>query len=303
MIIKDFSLETILIDSRCFRKGILLHLTNQEGKTTTTEISPLPGFSEETLDDALQQLKTLQRRLLTTWWTKGALHHLSNLGLYPSVYFGVETALLDLLSPQETTPPCPRYALLFGSPDEIFEKAKEIGEEGFQHAKIKMGHFTTAIAHQIVQKLGEQFRLRLDLNRKWHLQETIEFCGHYPKDFFEYIEEPTTKVEDLLNFPYPYALDETLRHLQDLTPYIQSQNLKALILKPTMTYPVAPYLNLGPEVVLSSSFESPIGISQICRLVHRYGLMQTKHGLDTLRYFEHSNEESLSDCLLEKTLP
>ena len=52
MIIKDCIFETILIDSRCFRKGILLHLTNQEGKSTTTEISPLPGFSKETLEEA-----------------------------------------------------------------------------------------------------------------------------------------------------------------------------------------------------------------------------------------------------------
>ncbi|NGX27496.1 MAG: o-succinylbenzoate synthase [Chlamydiae bacterium] len=300
MIIKDCIFETILIDSRCFRKGILLHLTNQEGKSTTTEISPLPGFSKETLEEALQQLKKIKQRLVTTWWTKSALHYLSNLGLYPSVYFAVETALLDLLTPLETPIPCQKYALLFGCPSEIFERAEEISSEDFKHAKIKLGHFTPETAHQIVAKLGDQFRLRIDLNRKWDFEETMRFCAHYPKDFFEYIEEPSTSVEDLLHFPYPYALDETLREIKDLTPYLQSKNLKAFILKPTMTYPITPYLNLGPEIVLTSSFESPIGIAQIERLIQRCGLEEIKHGLDTLRYFEY---ETMSDCALEKTSP
>ncbi|NGX47056.1 MAG: o-succinylbenzoate synthase [Chlamydiae bacterium] len=300
MIIKDCIFETILIDSRCFRKGILLHLTNQEGKSTTTEISPLPGFSKETLEEALQQLKKIKQRLVTTWWTKSALHYLSNLGLYPSVYFAVETALLDLLTPLETPIPCQKYALLFGSPSEIFEYAKEISSEDFKHAKIKLGHFTPETAHQIVAKLSDQFRLRIDLNRKWDFEETMRFCAHYPKDFFEYIEEPSTNIEDLFHFPYPYALDETLREIKDLTPYLQSKNLKAFILKPTMTYPITPYLNLGPEIVLTSSFESPIGIAQIERLIQRCGLEETKHGLDTLRYFEY---ETMSDCTLEKTSP
>nr|NGX37825.1 o-succinylbenzoate synthase [Chlamydiota bacterium] len=180
MIIKECKFEPILIDSRCFRKGILLTLTNQNGKTTTTEVSPLPGFSEETLEEALHQLQKLKQRLLTTWWTKQALHYLSNLGLYPSVYFGVESALLDLLDPILETTPCNTYALLLGSTDEILSRSQEVYDEGFRHAKVKLGHFTLQIAHEVIDALGDRFRLRLDLNRKWSIEDTIAFCKAYP---------------------------------------------------------------------------------------------------------------------------
>ncbi|MDN3506243.1 MAG: enolase C-terminal domain-like protein [Simkaniaceae bacterium] len=298
MILKSCELETISIDSRFLRKGILLHLTDEKGNATTTEVSPLPGYSVETFEEAHAQLKQLKRKLLTTWWTKGALHFLSTLGLYPSVHSAVETALLDLLDPIPTGP-CKRYALLFGSPTEIFDRAKEIANEGFLDVKIKLGHFSMDTAHEVISALGEQFRLRLDFNRKWDLEDTMQFCAHYPKDFFEYIEEPATIAHDLLHFTYPFAMDESLRDIEDLTPYLSTGHLKAFILKPTMTFPISPYLNLGPKAILTSSFESPIGIGQIERMIHRFGLTENLHGLDTLRYFDDTHEP-LSPSPLEK---
>ena len=297
MIIKECKFEPILIDSRCFRKGILITLTNQYGKTTTTEVSPLPGFSRETHEEALHQLQKLKQRLLTTWWTKQALYYLNNLGLFPSVYFGIESALLDLLDPLPEPTPSKTYALLFGSPEEIFFRSQEVYDEGFRHAKVKLGHFTPQTAHKIIEKLGECFRLRLDLNRKWPIEETLAFCKAYPDDFFEYIEEPSKDPKKLVDFPYPFALDESLRDC----PLVKCANLKALVIKPTMLYPFSPFLKLGFQVVLTSSFESPVGIAQIRRLITRLNLNDTHHGLDTLRYFENIYD-TLPDCPLETAL-
>lgn len=302
MIVKECKFETILIDSRCLRKGILLFLSSHDGKQSCAEISPLPGFSQETLEEALSQLKNLKRRLLSTWWTKGSLHLLSTLGLYPSVYFGVESALSDLLFPLESPPsPCQKYALLFGSHEEILSRAREIHAEGYQHAKIKLGHFDPATAHHLIRQLDDQFLLRIDLNRKWDYATTMEFCSYYPKDYFTYIEEPCSRYKDLLRFPYPFAIDETLREIKNIKPYLEAKSLKALILKPTLTYPLNEYLRLSPEIIITSSFESPVGISQIERLIRRLELHKNPHGLDTLRYFE--NDNSLSYCPLEKTMP
>lgn len=297
MIIKNCKFHHILIDSCCLRKGILLQLTRQDGKIATTEISPLPGYSKETLEEALQQLQMITKRILTTWWTKQALHYLENLGLCSSVYFAVESALLDLLEPSPEPPACRKYALLFGSPDEILHRADEVYEEGFRTAKIKLGHFSPKLAHQLIDDLQDRFNLRLDLNRKWKTEDTLAFCQRYPLDHFEYIEEPCSTPKDLPHFPYPFALDETLRDHKNLTPFLKSSQLKALIIKPTMTYPLTHFLNLGPKVVLTSSFESPVGIAQIERLVHRLGLSDTYHGLDTLRYFEDKNDYVPSSIL------
>lgn len=298
MIIKSCKYHPFLIDSFCLRKGILLQLTRQDGTVATAEISPLPGYSTETIEEALQDLQRITKKLLTTWWTKQALHNLGNLGLCSSVYFGVESALLDLLEPITDPSSCRKYALLFGSPEEILQRADEVYAEGFRKAKIKLGHFSVASAHQLIEKLQDRLTLRLDLNRKWKTEDALSFCQRYPQDHFDYIEEPTSTPKDLIHFPYPFALDETLRDHKNLSPFLKSPYLKALIIKPTMAYPFTHLLNLGPKVVLTSSFESPIGIAQIERLVHRLGLTDTYHGLDTLRYFENKNEH-LSCCELE----
>ncbi len=290
MMIQSCKFDPILIDSRCFRKGILLQLTNQKQETATVEISPLPGYSEETLDQALQQLGMLQKRLLTKWWTKPALHYLNTLHLHPSVHFGVESALLDLLDPVRTDTTCQRYALLFGSFDEILLRAETVYAEGFREAKIKLGHFTPEAAKKLVDALSDKFALRLDLNRKWKTEQSLAFCSHYPQDHFVYIEEPSSTPKDLVDFPYPYALDETLRDHKNLQPFLQTEHLKAFIVKPTMQYPIEPLFKLGPKIILTSSFEGPTGIAQIERLATRHQLNETYHGLDTLRYFENTND-------------
>lgn len=298
MILKQCNFDPILIDSCCFRKGILITFTNQEGKSATAEVSPLPGFSHETLGEALKQLQLLKRRLLTTWWTKQGLHHLSNLGLYASVHFGVESALLDLLDPIEDTP-CKKYALLIGSKEEILFRAEEAHLEGFTQAKIKLGHLTPKVSHEIIQTIGDKFRFRIDLNRKWDLKDSLEFCAEYPEDFFEYIEEPATNAYELPHFPYPFALDETLRDYRTITPLLQLKALKALIIKPTMIYPFGHFLHLGPKIIITSSFEGHTGISQLQRLIQRLDQTDTYHGLDSLRYFENQYE-TVSDCALAK---
>lgn len=297
MILKECKFDPILIDSRCFRKGILLTLTSQDGRIAQAEISPLPGFSHETLGDALKQLQLLQRRLLTTWWTKQGLHHLSNLGLYASVHFGVESALLDLIDPIEDIP-CKKYALLIGSKKEILTRADESYAEGLREAKVKLGHLTPAMSHEIIHHLRDRFHLRIDLNRKWDLKDSLEFCSKYPEDFFEYIEEPATNAYELAEFPYPFALDETLRDYRTITPLFQAKSLKALIIKPTMIYPFTHFLNLGPKVIITSSFEGSIGIRQLQRLIQRIEHQETYHGLDSLRYFEN-HYETMPDCALE----
>jgi o-succinylbenzoate synthase len=297
MLIKECHFETVLIDSRYFRKGIFLTLTNQGGKKTTSEISPLPGFSSETVEEAMGDLQRFKQKLLTTWWTKHSLHNLKNFGLFPSVYFGVETALLNLLDPIEEKE-CQSYALLIGSPSEILHRADEAYEEGFRHAKIKLGHLTPPIAHNLIAYTSEKFRLRLDFNRKWPFKETMDFCSHYPVDLFEYIEEPTTNPKDLLEFSHPFALDESLREIRDLRPYLASPLLKAFIIKPTMQFPFSQYLSLGPKVILTSSFESPLAIRLIKQWIQRFNLGESYHGLDSLRYFE-KNHDTVSNRILE----
>lgn len=291
MILTQFTFEPFLIDSRIFRKGLLLHLKGSNGKESTVEISPLPGYSKETFGDAKEQLQQIQRRMMTSWWSEKTLDSLGRMELSPSVHFALETGILDLLDPIEDEKSVKTYSLVFGTPEEILSCAEEIEQEGQTQIKVKLGHLTPPVAHEVIDSLKNRFQLRLDFNRKWTKEQTTSFCDQYPEDQFLYMEEPCQNPEDLFHFPYPFALDETLR-----TPLAQklypSAMLKALILKPTLSYPISPYLKTGVPCVITSSFESRVGIGQLRRLIKRLQLENTHHGLDTLRFFETHDEMS-----------
>jgi len=291
MIINHFSFEPFLIDSRMFRKGVLLHLAASNGRETTVEVSPLPGHSSETFEDAKEQLSQIKRRIMTTWWSKSALKGLGRMELYPSVYFALEMAILNLLDPIEGENEIQMYSLLFGTPDEILSCARNLEHEGQAEVKVKLGHLAPPDAREVIDALRDRFRLRLDFNRKWKREDSIAFCDHYPEDSFLYMEEPCQKPSKLIDFPYPFALDETLRDSNYLS-LLSERKLKALILKPTMRYPLNSFLETGIPCVVTSSFESAVGIRQIRCLIKRLGLENTHHGLDTLRFFDNHHEMS-----------
>lgn len=301
MMIKTCRCQPFLVDSRMLRKGILLQLTNEEGNTGVAEISPLPGHSKETFEEALAQIDSLKKTILSTDWTKERVAALQSLPLYPSVLFGLESGLLDLLDPIPENISCLQYALMLGSPSEILSRAEEIYEEGYRQAKVKLGHLTPKTAHHIIDTIQDKFRLRIDLNCKWSLQDSLSFFAAYPDNHFEYIEEPVSRPEDLIHFPYPFALDETLRKNIPLTPFLQMKACTTLILKPTLLYPLSSFLHLGKKIVLTSSFEGPVGNKKIKQLAIRLGIQSTHHGLDTLRYFEKGPDyDLLPYCGMEK---
>lgn len=242
-----------------WREGLIVHFGQTEA-----EISPLPGHSKETLQEAEAQIQQIQKRKL--------LSH-----LYPSVYFGLESALLS-----SNNPSCKEYSLLQGDEEAVLSLADQLEKEGVKEIKLKCGHLTPHTLHRLIEKLHPRFRIRLDFNRKWNLKEALSFFSCYPHNHFVYAEEPLSDPNQLVHFPYPFALDETLREGRSLAPLLALPNCKAVILKPTLMYPLPPFP--GKQVILTSSYDGPLGIAQIRRLIHRLQLHQFHHGLDTLRY-------------------
>lgn len=248
------------------RKSLLLHLQDARGNCALSEIAPLPYFSSETLLEAEKQLRS---------------HFISPLStLFPSVYFGISTALLDLTEPLCSIN-CQSHCLLMGS--DILDRAETAHKKGYRVAKVKLGDKSDEEAHRLINALRSLFTLRLDLNRRWTLQRALTFFSCYEKDAFDYIEEPVENPKDLPHFPFPFALDETLRESKHLS-LAKLPMCTALILKPTLLGNLRPFLDLHPRCILSSSFEGPVGLGQIAKLVKRYRLLNEFHGLDTLSY-------------------
>ncbi|MGE0198763.1 MAG: hypothetical protein AB7N99_04750 [Simkaniaceae bacterium] len=237
--------------SRPFKKGVregfLLYLQDKE-RESWGEIAPLPGFSRESIEEALEDFLSGTCRL-------------------PSVQFGYYSALLDLSDPVQLT----------AIPIKM---------------KTKVGHLSP---HEAVKMIQPVSSMRIDVNRKWNLQEALAFAKCFPD--VEYFEEPLLPGENAKDFPYPVALDESLRE-KTIPPY---PHVVAHVIKPTMHGFPLPKIQKGIDFILSSSYETEVGIHQIAKLTQRLNIPLKPMGLGTCHLFEEPlfEEEPYveQDCL------
>jgi len=143
--------------------------------------------------------------------------------------------------------------------------------------KVKVGDLTLKECLRVIPPTP---RMRVDFNRKWRLHAALSFAGHFSE--VEYFEEPLLPSEDARLFPYPVALDESLRDGAP-PPY---PNVVAHVIKPTMYGISLPAVQDGIDFILSSSYETELGIYQIAKLTFRLNIPEKPMGLGTCHLFE-----------------
>ncbi len=258
--IKCYELE--LIHTHTKRKAILLNLNGNWG-----EIAPLPGWSKETLEEAEGQLRA---------HLEG---HVPFENLFPSVAFGVESAMTPLPDID-----LPISSLLMGTYEQIIKKAETLSTKS---VKLKISGLSKTEAKDLIYKLKDRFSLRIDLNRAWDLKEAAEFFAEFKPDDFDYIEEPLKNPAELKFFPLPIALDESL-----LEVAIESlPNLKAIVYKPTLLGGLSrckTFLRYNKPIVLSSAFESGIGLLNIAAIAQNLDLT-SPIGIDTCTFLKQDH--------------
>lgn len=295
MKIKTLSLypyETQLITGKN-RHGALLSITDDFGHLGWGDIAPLPKWSLETLNDAIEQFKQKQKTLTEiNWQKKTILEQITHLDLLPSVSFALESALLSMLDPLPSHR-VPVSALLMGSPEEILANAKIRQEEGYSSAKLKVGHLKFTEASRLIHQLKDTFSLRIDVNRAWTTKEALHFFSEFPLDTFDYVEEPFQNPHELALFPHPLAIDESFPKDLSLAELELLPTLKALIYKPTLQGGLANCLHLQEwtqrkniQLVLSSSFESDLGLAHIVSMAHRLTL-SSPIGIGTYHFLKN----------------
>jgi O-succinylbenzoate synthase len=133
--------------------------------------------------------------------------------------------------------------------------------------KLKVGHLRPEEALRLVDKTRAK-EIRVDVNRRWSLEEAL-FFAERASVFF--IEEP---CQDLLAFSQraslPIAIDESYNGT--FPSYA-----RYLIWKPTLR---GPHFPKGIDIILSSAYETGVGIGSIARL---YEPWMRAPGLDTLQ--------------------
>lgn len=263
------------------RKSLILELLI-DGFSYFAEAAPLPGWSHETLEETLFALEDISDLLLSEeLLSTGDLPPLP-----PSLSFALEMALLSAFHPIQIDPH-PTAALFLGTAEEIQNQAAEAKTLGITTAKLKLALFSDDEAHALISKLQENFTLRIDLNQSWSTERVLSFFSKYPKKSFAYLEEP---CEEPPSLHHPLALDEKARELiKEGAP--PPPGVEYLILKPTLTGGLtacqkyaryAKRYNLS--LVLSSSFESDLGLWQIALLSSHLDIPLETSGLGTLSY-------------------
>ncbi|WP_337014243.1 o-succinylbenzoate synthase [Leclercia sp. AS011] len=271
------------------RDGLFVHL-QQDDRQGWGEISPLPGFSRESLEEAEAAL-----RAWSIAWRDGEAPLLPGL---PSVDFGISCALAELDASLPEAADYRAAPLCTGDPDELF--AVLAAMPGEKVAKIKVGLYEAVrdgmVANLLLEAIPD-LRLRLDANRAWtplKAQQFAKYVNPAYRDRIAFLEEPCKTRSDSLAFAretgIAIAWDESLR--EDDFTWSAEPGVRAVVIKPTLTGSIAKVREqvdaahaLGLTAVISSSIESSLGLTQLARIAAQF-TPDTVPGLDTLNLMQ-----------------
>ena len=260
------------------------------------EIAPLPGFSEETLEQVQEQAI----EWLTTWCNASCdAPRIPLDGTYPSVAFGISCAMDEMKGYLQAEGNYHTAPLCYGDPDELYAKLASM--EGEKVAKMKVGIYEAnrdgLIADMFLEAIPD-LQLRLDANRHWSLEKALQFATKVKPQHrkrIQFLEEPCKTQELSREFAsqtdIAIAWDESLREPNFCLE--KEPHLSAVVIKPTLIGSIqrcAELINqahsLGLKAVISSSIESSLGLSQLARIAQQY-TPNVIPGLDTLDLMEY----------------
>lgn len=298
------------------RRGFLLEFRDAPGNCGFGEIAPFPGLHSESLPSAAEQL----RQVCSLWpggksfrtfdeFSKYVSRNFSeNSQLVPSVRFGLEMAYLNLraaaakktvakiLNP-DARETISVNGLLTGVSAGIDAEIERLIAETYAAVKMKIGRADIYAELEwlafVRKKLPKTVSLRLDANRRWSLPEAVAFGKLSGIERIEYIEEPLQNPADLAEFHrqtgLPLALDESLNGA-DPENFRIPEGTVAFILKPSVlgisgTLQWAEFANKnGISVVISSAFESGLGLAMLANIAAAVNVSDVPAGLDTWRW-------------------
>ncbi len=318
------------------RRGYIVEIIDNSGNISYGETSPFPGLNKESSDSALENLKSVSAELCGIELPNSVdsiLNFTENIRILPSVRFGIETALLYLLSLIENrslalllNPDASKYielnSLITTDLENIVEELNHYIEDGYKTIKVKVGENiklhkarlkyiidTVKYNNNIDNYTNDNniIGIRLDANRSLYLNSAIELFAGIDTEFIEYIEEPLRNIARFNDFydatNVPIALDETITECTDLAEYFNSDFIAAFILKPTV---IGSYKNMaeiyekaaaaGKKTVISSSFESGIGLRALANIASAFNKIPTAAGLDTFKWL---NEDVIINSFVD----
>ena len=212
------------------------------------EVAPLLGFHEESLLECYYALEAINQSISNIEDIASdelfEIFKLHSEGK-PSLLFGLQTALLDILS-QKSEVPLNRY-LNNHCLDVIKLNAVHsihASNNNFNVVKVKLGynniHDDIEMMTQISSLYQSHVQFRIDVNGQLDLVKAIRFCKTMEQFNIEYIEQPLApnQFEDLselrMHTNIPIAVDESLTSIESAKQIINAQAADIFIIKPMM---------------------------------------------------------------------
>lgn len=280
------------------RRSWFIYLS--DGKSTGIgECAPLPDLS----CDALPDYAAILDKVCSDFCETGEIDY-ETLRPYPSMLFGLETALLTLRSkriPHSSKPSSLLFDTAFshgevgipinglvwmGSYDEMLQRMEEKLAQGYRCVKLKIGAIDFDQELDLIRRIRERFsfhevELRLDANGAFACDEALYKLELLSQYAIHSIEQPIkagqwgNMAELCRESPLPIALDEELIGVND--PEMKAHMLRVIkpryiILKPSLHGGmlgcrewIAVARNLGIGSWITSALESNIGLNAIAQ--------------------------------------
>ena len=265
------------------------------------ECAPLPDLSCDALPPSIYNI--VLRRFCDEVEQTGIIAY-EDLRPYPSMLFGLETALLSLQSSQRLSDTpfargeegIPINGLVWmGSYDEMAQRMEEKLRQGFRCIKLKIGAIDFDQELDLLRRIRERFgprevELRVDANGAFHFDNgdalyKLELLSQYA---LHSIEQPVkagqwaNMAELSRESPLPIALDEELIGINDPEQKQQMLNIirpAYIVLKPSLHGGMAgcrEWIDIARDMGIgswiTSALESNIGLNAIAQFcAHVYG--------------------------------
>lgn len=273
-------------------RRIWLLTVEHGGRTAIGECAPLPQLSCDDIPD----YEAVLRRFCDVIETTGAIPY-DEMRNYPSMLFGVETALAQLARTDGLLYDTPfshgeegipiNGLVWMGTHDEMLSRLKEKLALGFRCVKLKIGAIDFAKELDLIQHIRKHFsreevELRVDANGGFTPDVALERLQELARYDIHSIEQPImahqwSEMAQLCQLsPLPIALDEELIGVNSTDEKIRLLDTikpQYIILKPSLHGGVAgtrEWIALANErgigSWITSALESNIGLNAIAQL-------------------------------------
>jgi o-succinylbenzoate synthase len=319
-----------------YRCGILLKWTFED-RSYWSEISPLPGFSDTTLDSCINWLQANKVGLNDYLGTKTESFDaceklcdvveqqvlddidLKNVFIPPELAFAADTLLFQYGLSKIKSSLQTHLKLTVNATSSNLGSIQQLVGQGYKTVKLKVGGVWSQEL-TLIRALRDQFpelTIRLDANESWDVKTAIANLADLSTLRIEYIEQPVNHADllrfgrELNSFGIKIAADESARNHDSVIELIKKGAAQVVIVKPPMIgsfktiYTLCEsVLSAGFQFVFTSSLDAGISRNMAALLAHMWGKSEIAHGFSTGNLFKR-DIISISDEIIngQLTLP